>query len=298
MKKNLVVLFFTIVAGATLNAQCCNVVSSNGVSVVTSNGICAVTSSGLSGDCGGSTKVIFIDTDKDGVEDSKDDCPNTYGNLKGCPDTDSDGIADKDDACPTIAGLSKFNGCADTDGDGVTDKEDACPNIAGLLEFYGCPDTDKDGVPDPLDKCPTIAGLTTLSGCPDTDNDNVADIDDICPEIPGLVENKGCPAVEKNELKLLDQALKGIKFESGKDVILKVSNPILDNVVKVLTDKPMYKLSIEGHTDSQGDDIKNMDLSEKRAAAVLKYLTDKGIDTSRLTSQGFAELNQLVITKL
>ena len=166
---------------------------------------------------------------------------------------------------------------------------DILHNSLSLLEFYGCPDTDKDGVPDPLDKCPTIAGLTTLSGCPDTDNDNVADIDDICPEIPGLVENKGCPAVEKNELKLLDQALKGIKFESGKDVILKVSNPILDNVVKVLTDKPMYKLSIEGHTDSQGDDIKNMDLSEKRAAAVLKYLTDKGIDTSRLTPQGFGE---------
>ena len=50
----------------------------------------------------------------------------------GCPDSDGDGIEDSKDDCPNEAGLAEFNGCPDSDGDGVADKDDNCPTVAGL----------------------------------------------------------------------------------------------------------------------------------------------------------------------
>ena len=136
------------------------------------------------------------DTDKDGIPDKDDACPDVAGpkEFNGCPDTDGDGIPDKDDACPDVAGLKEFNGCPDTDGDGIADKDDACPEVAGLKEFNGCPDTDNDGIADKDDKCPDVAGPAENGGCPwpDTDGDGVLDKDDLCPNEAGPESNKGC----------------------------------------------------------------------------------------------------------
>ncbi len=256
------------------------------------------------------------DTDGDGVPDSKDDCPETAGleALNGCPDTDGDGVADRMDACPKVAGLEQFGGCPDTDGDGIPDTEDKCPKVAGVKDFGGCPDTDGDGVPDSEDVCPKVAGEAkwggcadsdgdgipdnkdacpnvsgTVNGCPDGDGDGVADKDDICPTVAGIASNKGCPEVKQEDTKVLEEALHGVKFESSKDIIKSSSFAILDNVVRILKAHPEYKLNIDGHTDSQGDDKFNMDLSVKRAEAVKKYLVDHGIADSRLTAEGHGE---------
>lgn len=148
-------------------------------------------------------------------------------------------------------------------------------------------DTDGDGIVDSKDLCPTVPGK--VNGCPDKDTDGVADGDDVCPDVPGILANKGCPEVSTEEKEILYAAIHGVKFESAKDIITPESYAILDNVVKVLNDKPQYKLAIEGHTDSQGDDAFNLDLSKKRAAAVKKYLEGKGITASRLTSEGYGE---------
>lgn len=137
---------------------------------------------------------LLKDTDKDGVPDKKDLCPDVPGleQFNGCPDADADGIPDKDDKCPTVAGVAENMGCpADSDKDGVYDVDDACPTVAGSIK--GCPDKDKDGVADKDDKCPDVAGLANLMGCPDKDRDGVADKDDQCPEVAGPVSNKGCP---------------------------------------------------------------------------------------------------------
>ena len=128
-----------------------------------------------------------------------------------------------------------------------------------------------------------------MKGCPDTDKDGVADIDDKCPTIQGTVTNLGCPEISDKTKEVFQKALKGIQFESGKDVIKTSSYGILNNVVDIMKENPEYKLIIDGHTDAQGDDDKNMELSKKRAAAVKKYLVDKGIDAGRLTSRGFCE---------
>lgn len=231
------------------------------------------------------------DSDGDGVADKDDACPQAAGTatMNGCPDTDGDGVADNLDECPDAAGTAEMNGCPDKDGDGIADKDDTCPDAAGPAEYMGCPDSDGDQVADNLDKCPDVVGLVSLAGCPDRDNDGVADGDDLCPDAAGLVANKGCPAVSEEVKEIFTQALTGVKFESSRDVIRSSSYSILNNVVQIMKDNPAYKLFIQGHTDSQGDDEMNMDLSRRRAIAVRQYLIDKGIEASRMRTKGFGE---------
>lgn len=229
------------------------------------------------------------DADGDGIQDENDACPQVAGlvTFKGCPDKDGDGIQDSEDACPDVAGLPALKGCSDKDGDGIVDSEDACPEVAGTSAFNGCKDTDGDGIADPNDACPDVPGIASMKGCKDSDGDGISDVEDKCPSAPGLVENKGCPAVDKQTMAILRKALKGVQFETGKDIIKKQSFPILDNVYGILSSHPEYKLDIAGHTDNAGDHDKNVKLSEARAAAAKNYLIKKGIDASRFRSEGY-----------
>jgi OOP family OmpA-OmpF porin len=91
---------------------------------------------------------VVVDSDKDGIPDNLDKCPNTPA-----------GVSVDKDGCPL-----------DSDKDGVPDYLDKCPNTpAGVaVDKDGCPpDSDKDGVPDYLDKCPdTPAGaIVDENGC-------------------------------------------------------------------------------------------------------------------------------------
>lgn len=208
-------------------------------------------------------------------------------------DDDGDGVPNGRDAeAGTPAGSlvdSKGVGLADKDKDGIADMYDACPDKAGPYATNGCPDTDKDGVPDNMDACPDKKGSAEMGGCPDTDGDRVPDHEDKCPTVPGTIANKGCPEVKEEAKRVFERALKGIQFETGKDIIKKTSFPVLDDVVKVMKNNPTYMLDINGHTDNQGDDQANMVLSQKRAEAVKAYLEKKGISGSRLSAHGFGE---------
>ncbi|HNX08207.1 MAG TPA: OmpA family protein [Bacteroidales bacterium] len=237
------------------------------------------------------------DTDKDGVIDGDDKCPGTPEGVKvdakGCPlDTDGDGVVDYLDKCPDVKGLAKFEGCPDSDGDGVIDNDDQCPNTPERVKVdeKGCPlDRDGDGIPDYQDKCPDVKGLPAYEGCPDRDGDGIPDNVDKCPDVKGIAANKGCPEVKEEVKKVFNQALQGIKFETGKDVIRPVSFPILDNVVKIMKENKEYNLIINGHTDNVGSDESNKILSDKRATAVKNYLINKGVEAGRLKSFGWGE---------
>ena len=207
----------------------------------------------------------------------------------GAKDTDKDGIPDKDDACPDIAGLKEFNGCPDTDGDGIADKDDACPEVAGPKEFNGCPDTDGDGVPDKDDKCPDVAGPAENGGCPwpDTDGDGVLDKDDQCPNEAGPASNNGCPEPNDDDQKRLNQYAKTILFDTGKASIKFESAEVLNQIINVLKKFPKSRFRIEGYTDSTGKKAKNITLSQNRADAVKIYLIQGGIASDRLESIGY-----------
>ena len=55
----------------------------------------------------------------------------------------------------------------------------------------------------------------------------------------------------------------------------------------MLRENPALKIRIEGHTDNLGDFDKNVELSRQRADAVRDYLTQKGIASERLETQGY-----------
>jgi OmpA-OmpF porin, OOP family len=224
-------------------------------------------------------------------------------------DRDKDGILDRDDACPDVPGVEqedpKKNGCplpGDRDRDGILDKDDACPDEPGVAsddpEKNGCPkrDADKDGIFDDEDACVNEPGIRTTdpltNGCPppkDTDKDGIIDPEDACPETPGPKDpdpkKNGCPAarIEQGQIKILER----VEFENNSAKIRSESDRILNAVLALMTEHTEFtKLSVEGHTDNRGGTNHNLDLSRRRAASVMKWLTDHGVAKERLSSKG------------
>ena len=163
--------------------------------------------------------------------------------------------------------------------------------LPALAKYHGCPipDTDKDGINDEEDKCPTVAGVARYQGCPvpDTDGDGVNDEEDKCPNEAGPASNFGCPVIDPEIIEKVNLAAKNIFFATGSAKLLAKSYKSLKEVAQVLKDNPTFKIDIEGHTDSTGSAEKNHVLSHDRANSVKAYLVSKGIDESRMTTQGF-----------
>ncbi len=212
--------------------------------------------------------VCILDSDGDGVIDSKDKCPET---PKG-----------------VIVGA---DGCElDSDGDGVVDSKDNCPGTpkGAKVDRHGCQqelDSDGDGVIDSKDKCPgTPRGAAVdRNGCElDSDGDGVVDRKDRCPQTPAgvKVDRKGCaePIV-----------LKGVNFENDSAVLTAKARSILDGVADSLKKRPDIKITIAGHTDSRGSSAYNKMLSQRRADSVRRYLGSKGVKVSNLVAKGFGE---------
>lgn len=85
-------------------------------------------------------------------------------------------------------------------------------------------------------------------------------------------------------------ATQGILFATNSDRIRPESTPTLEDIATILREHPSLRLAIEGHTDADGADDYNQQLSERRAAAVKSWLVeDAGIDAGRLQTAGFGE---------
>lgn len=218
-------------------------------------------------------------------------------------DTDGDGIVDSKDKCPTVPGIAKYDGCPvpDTDGDGINDENDKCPTVRGIAKYNGCPipDRDRDGINDEEDKCPDVAGVARYQGCPipDRDKDGVNDEEDKCPDVPGVRENYGCPIIKEEVVKRVNLNAKNIFFQTNSAKLLPKSFKALNDVVAVLKEDSNLKLDIEGHTDITGGDKINVPLSKNRAKSVYDYIVGKGIDASRLSSEGYSSSRPIADNK-
>jgi outer membrane protein OmpA-like peptidoglycan-associated protein len=268
------------------------------------------------------------DRDGDGIKDDVDKCPDDpedfdrFDDEDGCPepDNDRDGIPDVDDNCPDIPedqdGIEDEDGCpegdkGDRDGDGIPDADDKCPDEPEDFDSFqdedGCPDpdNDRDGILDVDDLCPNDPedkdGFEDQDGCPDLDNDKdrITDKDDKCPLEPetynGRDDEDGCP--DRGRVTVTETSIEIIEviyFDINKDTIKSVSFPILDEVAATMQGNPSIQLiEVQGHTDDQGDDAYNLDLSDRRAKSVVKYLVGKGVAANRLTAHGYGETQPL-----
>ena len=215
--------------------------------------------------------------DFDGFED---------GDFCADPDNDADGIPDDVDECPNDAedvdGFLDEDGCpdADNDADGILDAADQCPmqseDLDGYQDTDGCPepDNDEDGILDGVDQCPMEP----------EDQDHYED-DDGCPE-PGPAE----AVVTVTDTRILIS--ERVYFEFDRDTIRSVSLPLLDQVASVIADLPENRVvRVEGYTDSEGVHGYNVDLSYRRARAVVEYLTSKGVARARLDYVGYGDRN-------
>ncbi len=261
------------------------------------------------------------DSDKDGVTDKDDGCPNNpedkdnFEDTDGCPDPDNDedGVLDTVDKCPAELedsdGFEDDDGCPDpdNDGDGFLDTQDACPDEAEDVDEFeddnGCPDPDNDGdtIPDMRDECPLepedMDGFEDENGCPDLDRDGdgFPDATDKCPNeaevLNGFEDDDGCPDKGKQLVEVQDdkiQLLEKVRFARNMDRIVGAQSfAILNSIASVLKSRPEVMVRIEGHTDSVGSAEINRSLSERRAQSVMNYLVKQGVDPDRLEAVGY-----------
>ncbi len=82
----------------------------------------------------------------------------------------------------------------------------------------------------------------------------------------------------------------GIYFDVNKDVVKPESYGALNDIAKILNEVPDVKVKIVGHTDSDGQDAANLDLSKRRAASVKAELSKTfGVNADRLVTDGMGE---------
>ncbi|HZN04488.1 MAG TPA: OmpA family protein [Candidatus Polarisedimenticolia bacterium] len=80
-----------------------------------------------------------------------------------------------------------------------------------------------------------------------------------------------------------------VLFDVDSATVKADARDALDEASQVFTEFPKTAIVVQGHTDSTGSETHNQDLSERRAHAVVAYLTGKGIDPERMAPMGYGE---------
>lgn len=178
----------------------------------------------------------------------------------------------------------------DADDDKISDNLDLCDNSLkeNNIMPYGCKkmlrDSDADGVIDSKDICAMTPANAKVSadGCAlDDDMDGVKDYADKCLNTPmGYnVDGDGCS---------VSLSLR-VKFKFNSSDVPPSSKSELDELAEFLKQNSAYQALIIGHTNNIGEELYNLKLSDKRAKAIKKALKQRGVDISRLASEGRGE---------
>jgi type IX secretion system PorP/SprF family membrane protein len=154
-------------------------------------------------------------------------------------------------------------------------------------------DKDKDGVKDSLDLCPNKFGSKNAYGCPDIDNDGIPNDFDLCPNIFGSIEFQGCPEITQFEKNIIYRALEDLKFDFDKAELNYSSYPTLTDITLLLLKNPKMFLHITGYSSSEGSSDYNLGLSARRAKAVQRFFTGRGVKKSRLVLDYLGEESPL-----
>lgn len=131
------------------------------------------------------------------------------------------------------------------------------------------------------------SGLAPFSGVPSKPGARTPCSEEPAPENPvGAALEAGLSAV-----------IYGIHFDVDSDVLRPDAEPALKQVLAALEERPDIAVTIEGHTDSDGGDDHNLDLSKRRSEAVVKWLAARGISTDRLQAAGKGETEPIADNK-
>lgn len=138
------------------------------------------------------------------------------------------------------------------------------------------------------------AGLAVVVGShPDYDGDTEAadlvagETVDVRLELTPAGKTSDRLAAQLDEQGKVD--LYGIYFDTDEDRLKDESGPVLEQVQALLEARPGLRLVVAGHTDAEGADAHNLDLSKRRAAAVVAWLVERGIAADRLHPEGHGE---------
>ena len=172
------------------------------------------------------------------------------------------------------------------------------------------PDGDYDGVPDVADDCPEVVedhdGYQDDDGCPDLDDDadNFPDSEDRCPRqaetTNGFEDEDGCPDTpppQSETVTFADGRLRTrqrVYFPVSRAQVPPYVMGSLRAVAQYLAEHPELRLvRVEGHADDRGTRRAGLELSLRRAVAVVNFLVEAGVDRSRLVPLGLGDLAPL-----
>lgn len=95
-------------------------------------------------------------------------------------------------------------------------------------------------------------------------------------------------------VEMINYEMHNIQFEFDSATLTKSSYGVIEKIVAFMEENPNINIEIAGHTDNSGSDEHNMDLSLKRAAAVMEALIERGVSVTRMEVVGFGANNPLV----
>ena len=209
--------------------------------------------------------------------------------------TCNDGTAEEDGATTVVEVVDENEGDAGSGSDtgpGGTTTPEADPEVEAELQALVAAALDGTGVTGEADGTDV-----TLTGTVGTEEAS-AQAEAAVAALPGVatVDNQivvdeaaamgGAGAGETlNDLLDLDP----VTFAISSATITAEGQAVLDQAIEFLAGHPEVRVEIEGHTDDDGSEAANLDLSQRRAEAVLAHLTAGGIDPERLTARGYGE---------
>ncbi|MEE9373784.1 MAG: TonB-dependent receptor [Saprospiraceae bacterium] len=215
--------------------------------------------------------------------------------TKGKMDTDGDGIKDSKDACPDIAGIRKFKGCPMSAEDMVA-KAAAEAKVAAEAAKAARMAAEKEA---------RMKAEAAAKAAADRAAAEVAAAEakmkaEKAAEMKAAEEAKMKAQAESRRVegirvrnaeitKRFTASLRGLQFNTSRSTFKSSSIAKMNEAVAIMQQYSDINVLIQGHTDSQGKAENNLKLSQSRADAVKEYLVSKGIAAHRLSTNGLGE---------